>query len=238
MADTKTTAWFKDNVSENVDELLAIGELANRKLHDILSIGMDVPMTTISIYAQIFQSICQVIAAKEKDYDSFNLNVADTLHIGYDNTDSEDDEKTGNFMVYMNHIENPKIDSTLDEDETKTLPLCAMWNAMNVKTQAEVIKEAAVQAIKDLSSMIDIKVESHEYIIPMFCIIHSQIIRFIKQKRSELGLSEYEINVCGLYTAGCSTTEEAEEEIYFAPSIALKLLFKNDSIASSDGDDD
>ncbi len=238
MADTKSMTWFKDNVSENADELLAIAELANRKLHETLSLGLDSPMTTVAIYAQIFESMCKVIAEKEKDYDSFNLNMADTFHIGYDTTDSEDDEKTGNFMVYMNHIDNQKTDAVLDDEEDNTLALCAMWNATNVKTQAEVIKEVAVQALKDLGTLINIKMESHEFIIPMFCIIHSQLIKFLKQKRTELGLSEYELNVAGLFTAGCSVNENTEEEIYFVPSIALKLLFKNDSIASSSGDDE
>lgn len=236
--DTKSMTWFKDNVSENQDELLTIGDLANRKLHEVLSLGLDSPMTTIAIYAQIFESMCHVVASKESDYDSFNLNMADSFDIGYDTTTSEDDEKSGNFMVYMRHIVNQKIDAVLDEDEDNTLALCAIWNATNVKTQAEVIKEVAVQALKDLGSIINIKMESHEFVIPMFCIIHSTLIRFITQKRVELAKSEYELNVAGLFTAGCAVNENGDEEIYFVPSITLKLLFKNDSIASNTGDDD
>lgn len=238
MSDTKSMTWFKDNVSENQEELLAIGDLANRKLHEVLSLGLDSPMTTIAIYAQIFESMCSVIAMKEKDYDSFNLNMADNFEIGYDTTDNEDDEKSGNFMVYMRHLDNQKTDAVLDDDEDNTLSLCAIWNATNVKTQAEVIKEVAIQALKDLGSIINIKMESHEFVIPMFCIIHSTLIRFLKQKRAELEKSEYEINVAGLFTAGCSVNEDSEEEIYFVPSITLKLLFKNDSIASATGDDE
>lgn len=239
MADTKSMAWFKDNVSENQDELIKIANMGIQRLHEVLSLGLDDPIIALSVYAHIFESMCKVLAKKENDYDEYNLNVAEAFHLGYNTTDSEDDEKSGNFMVYMNHIPNDQLDAVIDDEETDTLALCALWNAMHIKTQAEEVKEVAIQAMKDLGEHINIKVQSHEFIIPMFCILHSQFIRFLKQQRSELKLSEYELNdVLGLFTIGCAVNENAEEEIYYVPSIALKLLFKNDSIASSSGDDD
>ena len=230
--ESKSKKWFKDNVSENEKELIEIGELANRMLHEKISLGLSDPMTTISIYASIFDTMCDVIVDKEKEYDDFVLNVADRLEIGYSTTSSEDDEKTGNYMVSIRHLESKSSDTSLDEDEDNTIELCTQWNAANIKTQADVIKEVASRAKKELSNIINIKIESHEFVIPLFCIIHSQILHYIRLKRVEENKTEYEINVAGLYTVGIQETDDGEEEIYYVPSIALKLKFKNDAIAS------
>jgi len=189
-------------------------------------------MTTITIYASIFDSLCNVVVDKEKEYDDFNLNVADRLEVGYSTTNSDDDEKTGNYMVYIRHLESKASDMPLDEDEDDTIVLCTQWNAANIRVQADVMKEVAARAKKDLSDIINIKTGNYEFIVPMFCIIHSQILRYIRMKRKEVDKSEYELNVAGLYTIGIQVTEDTEEEIYYVPSIALKLKFKNDAIAS------
>lgn len=238
MAGIKSTEWFKDNVCENVQDIQKIGDTAVRRLVDVLSLDLVDNETMMSIYGNIFKAACEYVAGKEKDYDAYDLDIADFLHIGYTTTDSEDDEKTGNFMVYLQHKDNPSIDAIIDDEETNTLALSAIWNAMHIKVQAEEIKEVAIEGKKALDKYINLKTESHEFIIPVFCIAHAQLVRYLKNKRMELGLSEFEINVCGLFDAGCSVNDDAEEEIYFHPSIALKLLFKNDSIASSSGDDD
>jgi hypothetical protein len=185
------------------------------------------------IYAHIFETICKAIAAKEKTHSDFELNIADGLCIGYDTTEDENDEKQGNFMVYMKHRDNPRIDAVQDEDETSTLALCAMWNAQNIKEQAAFLKTISGNACKDISSVVNIRFESEEFIIPMFSIIHAQIVRYVREQRIERKLREFELPICGLYTVGAAVTDDGDEEIYFVPSITLKLLFKNDSIASA-----
>lgn len=232
MKETKSKEWFADNVSENVDELIEIGDWSNKMLHDQLSIGLNDPQTTIAIYAKIFDAICDTVVEREKEYDNFCLNVANRIKIGFTTTDSEDDEKVGNFMPFIEHCNTTSADNSLDDEEDNTIVLCTQWNAANIKAQSEILKEAAARGKKLLSEMINIKLDSHEFIIPMFCIIHSQIIKYLKVKRIEKQVSEYELNIAGLYTIGVQETEDAEEEIYFDPSIALKLKFKNDSVAS------
>lgn len=237
MAESKAQKWFKENVSENVKELIEIGELANHELHNKISLGLSDPMTTIALYANIFESICDVIVDKQDSWDDFCLNIADRLKIGYTTTNNEDDEKTGNFMVFMQHVPNTSSNESLDEEEDDTIVLCSQWNAANIKNQADVIKEVASRGKKALSEIINIKIESHEFVIPMFCIIHQNIINYIRLKRVEEGKTEYELNVAGLYTVGIQETDDAEEEIYFVPSISLKLRFKNDAVASGKQDE-
>lgn len=233
MAETKSKLWFKDNVSENEAELIQIGELANKMLYDKINLGINDPRTTIAIYAKIFDEVCNVVVSKQDEWDEFWLTIADRLQIGYTTTTSEDDEKQGNFMVFIKHIESKQKDDPLDEEEEDTIALCTQWNAENIRTQADIIKEIASRAKKKLEEIINIKIASCEFVIPMFCIIHSQIVNYIRLKRIEEDKSEYEINVAGLYTIGIQETEDAEEDIYFVPSISLKLKFKNDAQASS-----
>lgn len=232
MAEKKSKIWFLENVSDNAEELLEIGEFANKQLLETISLGLNSPATTIAIYSKIFETICDVVVEQEKDWSDFQLNIADRLIIGYTTTDDENDEKQGNFMVYMLPGGSTRSDKPLDDDERDTITLCTQWNAANVKTQPEVIKAIASRGRKALDSIINIKMESDEFIIPMFCVIHSQIVSYIRTKRVELNQPEYELNIAGLYTIGITETDDAEENIYYVPSITLKLKFKNDAEAS------
>lgn len=232
MSESKSKRWFEENVAENRDELIEIGELANRILHDNLSLGLNDPMTTIAIYASIFETICDSVAEREDEWSDFCLNVADRIKIGYTTTDNENDEKSGNFMVFIQHVESTTSDEPLDEEEDDTIVIACQWNAANIKIQSDIIKEIAAKAKKNLENLINIKIESSDFVIPMFCMIHRQIINYIRLKRVDNNQNEYEINMAGLYNIGVQETADGEEDIYFVPSISLKLKFKNDAVAT------
>lgn len=239
---TKAEKWFQDNVIEDADKNKEIGDQACRVLFDVLNLGIGNNDSTsgkiaMALYGIIFESMCNVVVQKEQTHDSYDLNMVGAFHIGYTTTESEDDEKQGNFMVYMDHIENPNLDKIIDDEGGSTLEKCIRWNAENIKVQAETNKDVAVKALTDLRDVANFSIQTHEFIPALFAFIHAQIIRYVRKKRVELGLNEYEISIAGLYTVGCSIDEDANEQIYFVPSITLKLLFKNDSIASSAGDD-
>lgn len=233
MAETQSTKWFEENVVDNREDLIKIGEFANEMLFKNISLGLTNAMTTISIYAKIFDVICDAVVDKEEEYSEFALNVAGRFTIGYTTTDNEDDEKSGNFMCFMNHIDEPHSDAPSDENESDTIQLCVQWNANNIKTQSEMLKDIRSKGKKQLSSLLNIKTESDEYIMPMFCIIHEAIVSYVKSKliENEETMSEYEINVAGLYTIGAQMIEGVPS-IYYVPTISLKLKFKNDAIAT------
>jgi hypothetical protein len=241
MARTKAEQWFEDNVIENREDLLKVGELANREVFEKLSLDIASPNITIAMYAQVFKALCDVVRSKQDIMEDFELNVAGRLAIGYTTTSSEDDEKSGNFMVYINHLNSKSADTSIDDDETDTIVLCTQWNAANVKIQADVIKDAAIRGKANLNDNLDIKAANHEFIIPLFCIIHSQLIEYLLARAEELKLTELEINVAGLFTIGVEIHEErdtagniidVERDIYFVPSIDTKLAFKNDAVAT------
>lgn len=235
---TKSQAWFDECVVDNKKELLDIGELANHLIHDSLSLGISDPKTTMAIYATIFDAITDVVASKEANYDHYDLNVANRFLIGYDTTDNQEDEKTGNFMVYMQHMEATQSDNSIDDDNDDTISLCVQWNANNIKEQQDVLKDVAGKAKIKMGDIINIKLESHEFILPLFCIIHACIVNYVRLRRREENVSDYNINVAGLYTIGCQVDDESNEEIYYTPSISLKLKFKNDAKATGVKDED
>ena len=237
MALTKSQQWFTDNVSENVKELLEIGDLANREIDDKISIGIGDPRTTFAIYSNIFNCICEEIRKYEEEgWTDFDLNIADRLHIGYTTTQCDDDEKAGNFMVYLQDPGITVSDDTVgDEANTDTIELCTSWNAANVHAQSDILKAISASAKNSLSSIMNLKTESNEFILPLFCIIHSSILKYIRLKRVELKQDEYELNIAGLYTVGIreiASDTDVEEETYYVPSISLKLFFKDDANAT------
>ena len=241
---SKSIEWFNENVSENEKDLRAIAVESVDPLYQKLSINFDPDVCPdyqemiIAMYGVIFNEICNEIVEKEKEWDSFSLNIADRLKIGYTTTDDEDDEKTGNFMVFMQNTMKDFTNSKADEPKEKsnfTVELATQWNAANIKVQADVLKSIAARSKKALSDVLDIKSETHEFIIPFFCMVHSEILKYLKLQKEELSKSEYELNIAGLYTIGIQETDDAEDNIYYVPSISLKLKFKNDSVASAEG---
>lgn len=229
--------WFDENVVENVEELIEVGKITNVILKDKLNLGITSPKSTIAYYAIIFNCICEAIIEQEDKWDDFCVNVADRIKVGYTTTSSEDDEKSGNFMVFIQHVYNTSTDESLDEEEEDTVVLCTQWNAANVKAQTEIIKNIAARGKKAFKELINLPIETHELIIPLFCIIHSQLINYIRLKRVEQNKTEYELEIAGLFTVGIRETDEADEEVYFIPSVALKRLFKNDAIATGKHDE-
>ena len=235
MAENKkkpTEEWFEKNVHENEKELLEIGELANRMLHEKISLGLTNPITTIAAYGTIFDVITKYIKEKENEWDDYCVNIADRIKVGYTTTDNEDDEKPGNFMVFIQHVEHSSTDESLDEDEDDTIVLCTQWNAANIKELANVVKEIASLAKKELADLLNLKTESTEFVIPMFCIIHACILNYIQLKKKEEEVSEYELNICGFYTVRVRETDDAENIIEYIPSVPLKLFIKDDANAT------
>ena len=46
----------------------------------------------------------EFIRKKEKVYNNFTIQIAQSLNIGYTNNDDEENEKVGNFMPIMEYI--------------------------------------------------------------------------------------------------------------------------------------
>lgn len=234
---TKSEKWFNDNVVDDQKAIEDIGAIARDMISKRLRLGVGDsetgPKTVIAIYACIFDAITDAVAEREAKWDDFELNIANRLIVGYNTTTNEDDEKAGNFMVYLKHAKSTQSDDSIDDNaDSSTINLCTQWNSKNITEQQELIKEIAGKAKAKLGELINIKLESHEFIIPLFCITHTAILEYIRLHRIDENVGDYSINMAGLYTIGCQINEDGDLDIYYIPSISLKLKFKNDKQAT------
>lgn len=243
MAETMSTKWFENVFPATTDEekkqrdlIISIGDRANADLFDKISLEITNPMTTIASYIKIFEAICDVVVEKEDEWDDFCLNVVDRFNIGYTTTSSDDDEKSGNFMVFMQYIDTPHDNTPEDENETDTIQLCVQWNAANIKTQSDILKDCMARGKKVLSDTLNIKTENIEYIMPMFCIIHDALITTVLDQIKDSD-DPFSLNVAGLYTVTADKID-GEPTIFFEPEVSLKLRFKNDAIATGRSEDE
>lgn len=237
---TKAQKYFDENVCENQEELLTVGAMALKELRNKLRINLVYPENAISVYAIIFDSIREVLKEYESKKDSYAINIANRVIIGYSSSfeDAEGDperkddlEKKGNFVMYITHLNNETL-TEIDETERKSIHRCAQWNAANITTSLEACKRISAKAIKLLDERISMPASSPECIIPMFCIIHQCLTKYIVIKRSEVGEFEYRLNMAGCYDIFAQELEDGVK-ISFKPSIYDKGDMKHDGRATS-----
>lgn len=250
--ETPSEKFFLENTTEeNRADMEMIGAICCPILKKRIALGIKNPKTVIAMYLKILESICTTIRKREANDSSFSLNIANRLVIGYTSTDDEEDEKFGNFQAYMQHMDAQEVakeanlDESSEDSSGKTVELATQWNAINIKEQATVLKEVAAEAKQGINDVINTTFASIEFVIPFFCIVHSQIVEYVKTKQQELSkekdeLAEYSLDVCGWYTISIENVQKDGEsditqEILYDPGIAMKLFFKNDMIASKEG---
>lgn len=235
---TKSENWFKKNVKEDEKHIEMIADLSKKALFDTLSITIKTSDVVMALYGSIFETIMDYVKEQQKDKSSYSINIANRLEIGYTNKEDENQEKVGNFMVYMKCLENKGKAAEIDEDETRSVELAAQWNAANVTSNVEAIKEISQRALRSVDDDVDIQLGSLELVIPIFSIIYEQIVGYMKIKRAELDVEELEINLCNLCTVIAQRNDEGDTVIYFAPTVAKKREYKNDKDASGDSVED
>lgn len=228
----KSELWLEENVVNNVEEMKQIGELAHRSIKDKLCINLS-PELCIATYGIIFETILQVLKSKQKKYSSFEINVCNVMSISYNTLEDDEAEKMGNFMPFIQQIQDGPIpDTGIDSSVTDSLEICAAWNTSHITEQPDVLSEIATESVKNLSNQLNCKTMNKEIILPIFCLIHEQIVAFIKLKRVDDDLTHYEMDVAGLYTIAVSETDDGKEIIEYTLSVYSKLSIKDDLNAS------
>lgn len=231
---TKCQRYFDDNVCENQEELLTVGDMALKELRNKLRINLVYTENPISVYAIIFDAIREVLKEYESKKDSYAINIANRVVIGFSSSFDDpntDVEKKGNFVMYIQHVNNETL-TEIDETERKSVHRCAQWNAANLTTSLEACKKIAEKACKFLDDRVSMPVSSPECIIPMFCLIHQCITRYVVIRRSEENSFEYRMNVAGCYDIFAQELEDGVK-ISFKPSIYDKGELKHDGRATS-----
>lgn len=219
--------FFEQNVVEDEEDVLSVCEIAAHKILERFNIRIEYPKLIAAMYIITFNVIHDKVLEQEDTKKSFRLNIANCLEIGFGTREDEEDEKVGNYAMSIHHIQNNKK-KELNSDETSSIELCTQWNSENIIYQTEFIKDVSVTAKKQLKELIDLRLASEELVIPLFITIHEELINYLRIRRSETGVFEYEINFGGCFSVGARETVDKDDDIYFRPMISSKLDFKSD----------
>jgi hypothetical protein len=234
MSTERYEKYFNEICKEDVDDVLTICSTASQIIYEKFKIKLDDPKITATIFSETYEAILDYLKSLEKDYSEFKIDLCNRFIIGYSNIESEEDEKEGNFMVYIRHKNslNTSMDNASDNANLKAIELAVQWNTDNVIEQPKIIKDISAKA-KDKCEKLDIYLVSSECIMPIFITTYENIINYVKIKRKELDKFEYEINFASVFYIGARESEEDTADIYIRPNIESKLALKDDSIATA-----
>jgi len=247
--------WFNEYAVNDRHDLKIICDLTARSMHDQFQINVATDNTEIYgvIFYVTFMEILKFIRSKQKDKykKQFNIEIANSLNIGYINNTDDSNEKVGNFMPIMEYISvNRNVVPPESDRDTKHLdPNLIRWKEMNSKQNAECYKSIQDNTFKTLADDYGIMLRTAEMVIPCFCIFLDNTTNYLKLKFQDEStgndISEVSIDVFGLYKVFYSYDEDEDgktddngnslgERIEYVPSIPVKLALKQDELAAGD----
>lgn len=225
----KYMIYFDTMVNEDREEVVNAGETASQLIKKMFNIPIDPPELYVSIWSKVFEAFVEKLYALERKFSEFEINVAGRFRIGYTTTDNETDEKTGSFMIYIEHIGTKPLDTSYDP-MMKSSERIVQWNMENIIDNSKIINEISILAIKKLKEM-DVQIGNPEFILPIFTIMYEVLVDRVQKKRQESGEFEYEIN-CIWFFMGAREGKDLKDDIYIRPTITSKLAIKNDAVAT------
>lgn len=231
----KWLAYYEENIHEDKEEIRDIAETASAIIRERFNIPLEGHQLTTSCFLKIFESFLKKLVSLEDQYDNFEINLANRLLIGFTNNLDQDNEKSGNFMVYLKHLHESIKTENQDDPTVTNIERIVQWNAENVIENPALIRTMTIDAVKALRE-IDVHLANNEIIMPIFIIFYESIINYIKIRRREKDEFELSVNLIWFEAICREGEEDGKDEITLLPSIASKLLLKNDSKANRDDD--
>lgn len=240
---TKAEPWvifMKDSLCEDFDIIESIADTANRTLYEKYKIKIDSWALSTAIFLKTFESICVMLKSKEKDYSSYAVNFMNRFIVSFNSNINDEDEKTGNFMIYLRHVGGDTVKDTFVDPTDTPLTRVSDWNKDNliskiddgvVKKQPELTRKMSLLAV-DYINKINIKLANNEVIFPMFINFYDAVITVCKLVRKDRDLPKLEVNL-GLLRVVVKEGPDGRDIIELKPDIAGKLNIKDDKLASS-----
>ena len=241
----KYEGYFEDIVVEDEMDIEIIGSNSCRSIAKDFGItfgksengGEDDWRVPIVIFAKVYESLLEVLEEKRDQYNSFEINFAQRFVMGFDNRVDEEDEKEGNFMVYLFHIadnakaisENANASEIGEEEDAAER--CRRWVSENVIDTPETMRAVSQKAIEKLEK-IDLELYRDSLIPPIVSYVYDEMIEYIKQKRINNKEDEVEINFAGCFFNASRETEDGKGEIVIRPSIESKMALKDDATSN------
>ena len=237
---TFAVEWFEDHTPEDRRDMKIVCDLTSRSADEQFCMSLKSGNTEVYalVFYATFMTILNFLKEKEKHYNQFNMEICNSINIGYTNDVDEDAEKQGNFDLFIEHISINRniMDDTNVMDAERTCHNLVRWKELNCKKNIEFIKEIQEKAYEMLQRDFKIHLRTSEAVIPLFCIFMDNVCQLLKMKWKEAigtDISEIKINVMNLFYAYYSYNEDDNVEIFdFENILWSKKSIKNDEIAS------
>lgn len=185
------------------------------------------------VFSLTFDAILAKLKSLESKKSSAKINIANRFEIGFDTTEDEDDEKNGNYMIFIRDKGTTKLTDMMLNPRAKPIERAVEWINANITDDAELLKEIATDAKLRIDKL-DIILSSSELIMPIFVITYESLVSYLKIRRNEMNELDYEINFCSCFNIKSSESEEGPDKITIRPNINSKLFLKDDEKASGD----
>ena len=226
--------YYYDNIYEDEEDIQMISETAISVIRERFHINLTDHRLATSAFLKIFESFIDKLKSFQKEYNNFQINLANRLAIGFTNNENDDDEKVGNYMIFMQHLREATKIQSVDDPTVSNIERAVQWNAENVVENPELIRAITIEAVKYLRD-IDIQLANNEIIMPIFITYYECIINYLKIHRREADLFEMQLNYSWFFI-GAREAEDGRDSIFIRPSINGKLSLKSDIGASSKDD--
>lgn len=228
----KFMEYFEEFGKDDKDDVLTVCESASKVIWDRFRVQLKHPELVATIFGSTYYSILNHLLTFEKTKSEFEINLADRLLIGYSTVENDDDEKQGNFQIYIRHLNSTKKNDDIAEAGADTDERAVVWQASNIKTQPNLVREISIEAKKDLENL-DIYLSSENLVIPLFISIYEILIVYLTTKRREADEFEYSINFVSCFEIAARETEDDLDEIVITPNVTSKLTLKDDLKATA-----
>lgn len=221
---------------ENAKEIALICNTANNIMYDRFRINLKRPeepfyheyKMTAMIFVETYRAIIDQLLERRKTNATYTINIANRLAVGFTNSDNEEDEKNGNFMIFVRDIPHYSVK---DDDEIKldshSREYIRNWNQENMIQNPEDTMAIANRALKYLKA-IEIHLGSPELVFPIFVTIYETILDCMKTLRREKEKSSIKINFCSCMWIRCDEQDDGIDKIAIIPAIENKMDLKSD----------
>lgn len=229
----KYISYFNEFAQEDcIDDILTVSETASRIIYERFKIKIDDPKQVAVIFSKVYKAILDELVSKEATHDFYELDICGRLVMGYTTSSDEDDEKQGNYAIYINSKELKKKNEDLSEPSSSPIEKCEIWNVSNNITNPDNIRAISMRAIELLKD-VDIYLANSEIVMPIFISLYETIIKYVTTKRFELDEFEYGFDFLGCFVVTATESDNEMDNIIITPGIDSKLTLKNDAQATA-----
>ena len=115
----KYLSYFDEFAKEDKDHIITICETASKFIWERFRARFDDPKLLAVTFSKIYSAFLNKLESLESEYSDFKINICNRLEMGYSTNEDEDDEKQGNFMVFIRHLNTTKKNEENDDPTAK-----------------------------------------------------------------------------------------------------------------------